>query len=380
MSVLEFVQEPATLYELRFLWLEITAKCNLICTHCYAESGPELDAHGKMTHGDWICVMDEAAELGCRSVQFIGGEPTMHPRLEDLVDHANRRGFSFIEVYTNATRLGEKLLGCFQRNRVHVATSFYSDDPAVHDQVTQTSGSWARTLRGIKSVLEEGLPLRVGVIETERNLGHGARAKAFLKALGVQNVGRDRERGVGRGDRARLHGDGECFDELCGQCWKGRLCVTSSGDVYPCVFSRSTGLGDVKSGLLSILKTTKLMEFRQSVRAMQERRTGLTGVPILANLAEALAASGGEDNPSSGCSPAGCSPAGCSPAGCSPAGCSPGGCSPTGRGADGYGGGGLPGSGAVERTRGIFVLSGELSLSGTNDSRMSVGTGSDVSN
>jgi MoaA/NifB/PqqE/SkfB family radical SAM enzyme len=263
-------QDVSATNHLSFLWLEITAKCNLLCSHCYAESGPEGELYGNMTYGDWTRVIDEAAELGCHSVQFIGGEPTMHPRLHDLVDHANHRGFELIEVFTNATRLGKEILGCFQRNGVHVATSFYSDDPVVHEHVTQGKGSWQRTVHGIESVLAAGLTLRVGVIETERNLGHGPRAIELLKTLGVQNARIDRERGVGRGHLVRLGGEGERYDELCGDCWKGRLCVTPSGDVFPCVLSRATRLGDAKAGLRGILQTAKLTDFRQKVRAMQE--------------------------------------------------------------------------------------------------------------
>ncbi len=318
MTTAEIVHDVSVMNDLSFLWLEITAKCNLTCSHCYAESGPQVELYGNMTHGDWTSVLDEAAELGCRSVQFIGGEPTMHPRLHDLVDHANHRGFEFIEVYTNATRLGTKLLGCFQRSGVHVATSFYSDDPVVHEQITQGKGSWQRTVSGIESVLAAGLSIRVGVIETERNAGHGPRAIEFLKTLGVHNIGMDRERGVGRGQLVRLGGEGERYDELCGECWKGKLCVTSSGDVFPCVFSRATRLGDVKAGLLGILQAAKLTDFRRKVRAMHE--CGDPKVPTPFGQTCEPCSPGG----CSPCSPGGCSP--CSPGGCSP--CSPGGCSP----------------------------------------------------
>jgi MoaA/NifB/PqqE/SkfB family radical SAM enzyme len=310
MITAERIQDRAVMTDLSFLWLEITAKCNLMCSHCYAESGPQGELYGNMNYGDWTRVLDETAELGCRSVQFIGGEPTMHPRLHDLVDHANHRGFDFIEVYTNATRLGKELMGCFQRYRVHVATSFYTDDPVVHENVTLGKGSWERTVHGIESVLAAGLPIRVGVIETERNLGHGPRAIKFLKAMGVHSIGMDRERGVGRGHLVHLGGDGERYEELCGDCWKGKLCVTSSGEVFPCVFSRATGLGDVKAGLLGILQTAKLTAFRQKVRSMHECGDS--------NLPETL---GQACNP---CPPGGCSP--CPPGGCSP--CPPGGCSP----------------------------------------------------
>jgi MoaA/NifB/PqqE/SkfB family radical SAM enzyme len=268
MTTAEDIPDTCVTDDLRFLWLEITGQCNLSCTHCYADSGPQVDLYGSMAYEDWTRVLDDAAELSCRQVQFIGGEPTMHPRLHDLVDHANHRGFQFIEIFTNASRLGPQLVGCFQRNRVHVATSFYSDDPAIHEQITRGAGSWKRTVHGIETIVAAGLPLRVGVIETDRNAGHAPRAIDFLKTLGVHEVRVDRQRGVGRGDLVPLGSQEERFDQLCGQCWRGRLCVTSGGDVFPCVFSRATRLGDVRCGLAGILQTAMLAEFRHKVRAL----------------------------------------------------------------------------------------------------------------
>ena len=159
MTTAETVPGVSTTNNLSFLWLEITAKCNLACSHCYAESGPQGELYGNMNFADWTQILDDAAKLGCRSVQFIGGEPTMHPRLQDLVEHANGRGFQFIEVFTNATRLDKKLLSCFQRCDVHVATSFYSDDPGVHEQITQGKGSWQRArFAALKACWQPGFP------------------------------------------------------------------------------------------------------------------------------------------------------------------------------------------------------------------------------
>lgn len=36
---------PAETAPLRFLWLEITGRCQLACAHCYADSGP-TGTHG----------------------------------------------------------------------------------------------------------------------------------------------------------------------------------------------------------------------------------------------------------------------------------------------------------------------------------------------
>jgi MoaA/NifB/PqqE/SkfB family radical SAM enzyme len=310
MTAIGNTHDAAVTSDLSFLWLEVTGKCNLFCSHCYADSSPQADLYGDMTYSDWTRVLDEAAELGCRSVQFIGGEPTMHPRLGDLVDHANHTGFEFIEVYTNATRLGKKLLGCFQRNSVHLATSFYSDDPVVHEQLTGDEGSWQRTVTGIENALAAGLAVRVGVIETGRNLGHGERAVAYLRTLGIQKVRIDRERGVGRATRDGHYPEGERYDELCGECWDGKLCVTCSGETFPCVFARATPLGNVKSGLAAILRSTTLAGFRRTVRSF-----------------------GGDEqqcNPLSSCNPDNCNPNACNPDDCNPLGsnCNP--CNPCG--------------------------------------------------
>ncbi len=114
---------------LRFLWLEITVKCNLTCVHCYADSGPTAALHGTMKTSDWTKVIDEAADLGCRQLQFIGGEPTLHPELDRMIVHARARGFTFVEIFTNATRLSAGLISCFRENDAHVAASFYRTTP-----------------------------------------------------------------------------------------------------------------------------------------------------------------------------------------------------------------------------------------------------------
>ena len=70
-----------------FLWLELTGKCELECIHCYAQSGPS-GTHRTMTAVDWRSVIGQAAVLGVSMVQFIGGEPTLHPDFPGLLRHA----------------------------------------------------------------------------------------------------------------------------------------------------------------------------------------------------------------------------------------------------------------------------------------------------
>ena len=100
---------------LDFVWLEITQKCNLTCIHCYAESSPQRPLKGEMKLDDWLKVITEASELGCKSLQFIGGEVTLHPHLPVMIEFASQKGFKFIEIFTNATILDQSLINLFSK-------------------------------------------------------------------------------------------------------------------------------------------------------------------------------------------------------------------------------------------------------------------------
>jgi MoaA/NifB/PqqE/SkfB family radical SAM enzyme len=249
---------------LDFLWLEITRRCNLTCTHCYASSGPDLPLTERMTSADWCRVIGEARALGCRRLQFIGGEPTVHPDLRRLLEHATRVGFKRCEVFTNGTLLREDLLRTFKALSVLVHFSFYSFDPIVHDQITGQQGSFERTVEGIRQLVERRIRLAAGIILVPQNAGHLRKTKKLLRHLGVTTIGTDRVRGVGRGEQyvpgARPSG------ELCGECWSGKLCIDDKGEAHPCVFSRAASVGNVfEEGLGTIVTGARLQAFRREM-------------------------------------------------------------------------------------------------------------------
>jgi MoaA/NifB/PqqE/SkfB family radical SAM enzyme len=249
---------------LRFLWLEITRRCNLACAHCYASSGPHLPITERMRFHDWCRVMDDARATGCGRLQFIGGEPTVHPDLTRLVEHATRAGFKRCEVFTNATLVREDLVQTFKNLGVLVHFSFYSFDPAVHDRITGQEGSFQRTVEGIRQLVRQRVRLTAEIILLPENAAHLRKTRKFLRDLGVDEIGTDRVRGVGRGEqfvaRARP------LEELCGRCWSGKLCIDADGDAHPCVFSRFATVGNVlDEGLGTIIAGARLRAFRHEM-------------------------------------------------------------------------------------------------------------------
>jgi sulfatase maturation enzyme AslB (radical SAM superfamily) len=248
--------------EVDFLWLELTNRCNLRCVHCYAESGPEAAASDRLGKADYERLIDEGYELGCRRIQFIGGEPTLNHDLPDLIARARERGYEIVEVYTNLTHLPDTLLECFRRHEVSVATSFYSARPDVHYAITKVRGCFDRTVRNIRRVLEAKIPLRAGIIEMDENRGLVDEAVEFLRRLGVEHVGVDRVRKFGRAGED----DEWAMTELCGNCAGRTLCVGPDGAVSPCIMSKAWSVGSVlESSLAELSQSPRLGEVRGSI-------------------------------------------------------------------------------------------------------------------
>jgi len=259
------VDSPLNAGELQLLWLELTSQCNLTCVHCYAESGPGKLTPDALTTEEYIGIIDSAASLGCRDIQFIGGEPTLFRDLNRLIAHTRSVGCG-VEVYTNALSIPADLLACFIEHRVDIATSFYCDVPTIHDQITQRKNSHAMTVRTIRHLVEAGLNLRVSIISMELNQAHIETTRDFLLGLGVTRVRVDRARAFGRASALVPFEIEDPISELCGYCWNGRLCVSPEGIVWPCTMSRAWPVGSLRHQTLSeILQSPKLASVRQQI-------------------------------------------------------------------------------------------------------------------
>ncbi|MEU9747156.1 radical SAM protein [Streptomyces niveus] len=172
-----------------------------------------------MTVADWRRVIGELRGMGVRNVQFIGGEPTLHPALPELIRHAIANGMR-IEVFSNLSHVGEAVWAALRIPGVRLAFSYYSDTPADHDDVTMTRGSHARTPANVAKARSLGIPLRgsvIGVLEGQR----GTQARGDPLQLGVRDVRTDRIRPFGRG----ADGRDPRMDRLCGRCGRGEFAV-----------------------------------------------------------------------------------------------------------------------------------------------------------
>ena len=85
--------------------LEVTKRCNMRCTYCFARGGEEL-LHPSY---DELCAeIDDIAVKGDGPMlQLAGGEPTLRDDLPDLVWYAKKAGCQYAQANTNGIRIAE---------------------------------------------------------------------------------------------------------------------------------------------------------------------------------------------------------------------------------------------------------------------------------
>jgi len=257
------------------LFLELLGRCNERCVHCYAESAPEV--RDELSRETAEKTLREARALGFEWVQFTGGDPLLCSFVVELAELAEKLGFPFREVYTNGLGLTEAKADGLARAGVRFAFSFYSANAARHDALTRTPGSQQRTLQAIQRALARKCPVRVGMVD----FGDGPEALKSTRQLLIDTgvdpslINVDTVRLVGRGQETPSSSDAEGTtarhtgsERDDAAVWPGKLCVSYTGTVYPCIFARGMGLGNVtRQSLMDIVESARTARLDPKVTA-----------------------------------------------------------------------------------------------------------------
>lgn len=269
---------------LQFVWFEIISDdCNERCVHCYADSMPVAERLAKpdqpivitkprksrLSYGSWLKLIEESYGLGCRKCQFIGGEPFMYKdagkTVLDLAEYAVKLGFEYVEIFTNATLLTEEKIERIRSLGIRLAVSLYSHDAKTHDSITQTPGSHSKTVFNLRMAKSVGVKVRVSTVIMRQNQNDVEGTTSLLREIGIGTYRRDPLRPKGRGASTAISPSAEVAvkhgyktrpnftvsREMLAHystghsCLAGKITITDTGDVIPCIFSRNHVIGNV---------------------------------------------------------------------------------------------------------------------------------------
>jgi MoaA/NifB/PqqE/SkfB family radical SAM enzyme len=166
-------------------------RCNYDCTYCPAEIHDNSSPH---TDIDILkSTVDQLVGLGNIRISFTGGEPTVHPKFEELVNYCKHVGVGWVSVTTNGTRLPE----------------WYINQKADHwvFSLHFTEGDWHRVANTIIKVkmLKHLTPIMVNVMAHHEHMDAAKAAVGIFKKESIPYVVR----------RIRwTEGDRDLFDDM----------------------------------------------------------------------------------------------------------------------------------------------------------------------
>lgn len=169
--------------ELRYLYFELTDRCNLRCLHCGSSCGE--DAGQFLDAGSVIRVIREAGEHSPMvHICLTGGEPLLHPQFEAIAKELKRDRL-FWSVVTNATLINRDTAAQLRENSVYSVSVSLDGEEAEHNQLRRSEFAYRKAVSGIQCLLEQGIPVQVTTVVTRRTLHRLNRIYELVKALGV---------------------------------------------------------------------------------------------------------------------------------------------------------------------------------------------------
>lgn len=172
------------------LWLYSNFHCNLACAYCCAASSPKA-APALMPVAIADGAAQEFAAQGGRELLITGGEPFLHPGLDELVAVTSAQ--VPVTLLTNAMVFGHgrrrATLESFDRDRVTLQISLDSAGPELHDR-QRGAGSHAKALAGIRLARELDFRVRVAATYLPRDAAAAGDLNQTLAEFGVRKEDR----------------------------------------------------------------------------------------------------------------------------------------------------------------------------------------------
>jgi radical SAM protein with 4Fe4S-binding SPASM domain len=151
--------------------LEITARCNNDCRHCYINL-PAADSAAKnqeITFEGIATIADEAASMGCIWCLLTGGEPLLREDFSEIYHCLKRRGL-LVSVFTNAALINEEHVELFRKYPPRdVEVSVYGVTKETYERVTRKKGSFDAFMRGLNLLQEGGVKVRLKAMAIRSN-------------------------------------------------------------------------------------------------------------------------------------------------------------------------------------------------------------------
>lgn len=173
--------QPEKLYSFD---IELTARCNLDCRHCYINqpAGDAASAATELSAAEIARIADEAIALGAIWCLITGGEPLLRKDFAEIYLMLKRKGL-LLSVFTNAVLINEAHVQLFEKYPPRdIEITVYGATAETYERVTRRPGSFAAFQRGLRMLQEAGVRVRLKAMALRSNVHEMAQIAEFCRA------------------------------------------------------------------------------------------------------------------------------------------------------------------------------------------------------
>ena len=154
--------------ELRLVFWELTARCNLKCIHCRAEAQEERQKDELSTE-ECFAVIDNLCSFSNPILILTGGEPLYRQDIFEIASYASNKGLR-VALATNGTLIDkETAIRIKECGIKRVAISLDGSNAQTHDSFRMIPGSFDAAFDGIKNLQNEGMEVQVNTTIAKHN-------------------------------------------------------------------------------------------------------------------------------------------------------------------------------------------------------------------
>ena len=172
-------------HELRLLFWETTAGCNLACVHCRRLDVSQQLMKSDMTTTESLKFISALATFTKPILVLSGGEPLFRPDIFRIAAHARDCGLT-VALATNGTLITEavarKIVDAGIRR---VAISIDGADDATHEGFRRQPGCLAAALTGFRNLRKLGMNMQINCTVTRHNVHQIETLYAMTRELGA---------------------------------------------------------------------------------------------------------------------------------------------------------------------------------------------------
>jgi len=163
--------------------LEITARCNNDCRHCYINL-PAGDAEARrreLSCAEIGGILDQAASLGTMFCTLTGGEPLLRDDFADIYMMVRKKGL-LVSLFTNACLVTPELAAMLKRYPPReTEVTVYGVTEETYERVTRRPGAFEAFRRGLDLLQGAGVRVRLKGMAMRSNVHELPEIAAFCR-------------------------------------------------------------------------------------------------------------------------------------------------------------------------------------------------------